>query len=446
MVKTQCLQAFGVFLLSVLLFSCSPSSTGIFSKKTPHERYAQGLATAGLTNTALGRSWLEAAEKSLRSPLDVKLPYQEAGYFAAEKPAAGGIRFQVTRGEKLTIALEKNPSSGFSIYLDLWQAAESEGGRSKLLIAADSAADTLQYTVKENAMLTLRLQPELLQSGDYNLRISTGPSLAFPIPSRIKSSVASLWGVDRDGGARRHEGIDIFAPFRSPAIAAGNGIVSRVNENNLGGKVVFLRLEESNVTLYYAHLDSQIARPGQMVQTGDTLGLTGNTGNARSTPSHLHFGIYTSGGAIDPYPFVNQTRKLPAKITASTSLLNKQARTTRKLNGLLTSIGGKTTATLPLEVNSVVTITAATENWYKVTLPDGSAGFISNKDLTLADRPLRKQLLKAGQPLLDRSDSTAARKLVLSEGSQVSVLGRFNDYYLVETSAQERGWLPANVL
>lgn len=442
--KIQWSPAFCVFLFSIYFISCSPSSTGIFSKKTPHERYAQGLANAGLSTSAMGRTWLQAAEQSLASPLDVRLPYQETGYFAVEKPRATALRFQVTRGEKLTIALKKTPVQSFSIYMDLWQPVD--GGRPRLLIAADSASDTLEYTVKETAMLILRIQPELLQPGDYTLRITTAASLAFPIPANVKSNVASLWGVDRDAGARRHEGIDIFAPFRSPAIAAGNGTVTRVNENNLGGKVVFLRLDESNVTLYYAHLDSQIARPGQSVKTGDLLGLTGNTGNARSTPSHLHFGIYTSGGAIDPYPFVNKTERLPAKVTASTDLLNKQARTLRKLSGLPTSVGGKTITSVPLEINSIVQVIAASENWYQVALPDGTLGFLSSKDLVSTERPIRKVSLRTSQALFDRSETSAATKALLPQGSEVSVLGRFRDFLLVETAGIGKGWIPAGML
>jgi murein DD-endopeptidase MepM/ murein hydrolase activator NlpD len=30
-------------------------------------------------------------------------------------------------------------------------------------------------------------------------------------------------------------------------------------------------------------------------QTGDVLGYVGNTGNARGTPLHLHYGIYCDG-------------------------------------------------------------------------------------------------------------------------------------------------------
>ena len=55
---------------------------------------------------------------------------------------------------------------------------------------------------------------------------------------------------------------------------------------------------------YYAHLDDWA--PGlhvwQRVHSGATLGTVGNTGNARTTPPHLHYGIYSEAGALNPHP------------------------------------------------------------------------------------------------------------------------------------------------
>jgi murein DD-endopeptidase MepM/ murein hydrolase activator NlpD len=47
------------------------------------------------------------------------------------------------------------------------------------------------------------------------------------------------------------------------------------------------------------------------VQAGTVLGYVGTTGNARGTPPHLHYGIYTARGAISPYPLL--TRTVPPK-------------------------------------------------------------------------------------------------------------------------------------
>jgi murein DD-endopeptidase MepM/ murein hydrolase activator NlpD len=48
-------------------------------------------------------------------------------------------------------------------------------------------------------------------------------------------------------------------------------------------------------------------RPGQVVEPGTLLGWSGNTGNARTTAPHLHFGISLYGptkGEISPYPYL----------------------------------------------------------------------------------------------------------------------------------------------
>jgi murein DD-endopeptidase MepM/ murein hydrolase activator NlpD len=45
-------------------------------------------------------------------------------------------------------------------------------------------------------------------------------------------------------------------------------------------------------------------KAGERVQVGTVLGHIGNTGNARTTPPHLHYGVYAYAGAINPYPLL----------------------------------------------------------------------------------------------------------------------------------------------
>lgn len=40
------------------------------------------------------------------------------------------------------------------------------------------------------------------------------------------------------------------------------------------------------------------------IEAGRVLGYVGDTGNAKGTPPHLHYGIYETGGAINPYPLL----------------------------------------------------------------------------------------------------------------------------------------------
>jgi murein DD-endopeptidase MepM/ murein hydrolase activator NlpD len=44
------------------------------------------------------------------------------------------------------------------------------------------------------------------------------------------------------------------------------------------------------------------------------LGYVGSTGNADGTPPHLHFGVYTATGAINPLPLLtDRPQENPAK-------------------------------------------------------------------------------------------------------------------------------------
>ena len=116
-------------------------------------------------------------------------------------------------------------------------------------------------------------------------------SLAFPV-SGSPAKIGSFWGDVRDGGKRSHEGLDIFARKGTPVVAVCSGIVTSVGTTSRGGKVVWLQSFGHPWSTYYAHLNEYTVHAGQVVKKGQILGTVGNTGNARTTPSHLHFGIY----------------------------------------------------------------------------------------------------------------------------------------------------------
>lgn len=129
-------------------------------------------------------------------------------------------------------------------------------------------------------------------------------SLLVPVRGVKPSRLADTWGAARSGG-RRHEGIDIFAPKNTPVLSATHGIVLRVGVNELGGNVIMV-MGPGGDRHYYAHLERHTDHEaGDWVKPGEVIGYVGNSGNARTTPSHLHYGIYRfRGGAINPYPLL----------------------------------------------------------------------------------------------------------------------------------------------
>ena len=125
----------------------------------------------------------------------------------------------------------------------------------------------------------------------------------MPVEGVRPSQLTNTWGARRSGG-RSHEGIDIFAPRGTPVLSATAGVVVRKGWNRLGGKTVS-SLGPAGWYHYYAHLDDWDApATGDWVEAGTVLGYVGDTGNAKGTPTHLHYGIYASGGARDPYPLL----------------------------------------------------------------------------------------------------------------------------------------------
>lgn len=444
---TSLSKSLAYFLIAFLSYSCTTTGpSGMFGKKSPHEIYGDKIKEAGLQETAMGKHWFRAAEQSLLYPLIINLPYSETGYFPADKPKAVGVRFQAKRGEKITVNLTKKPTTGFAVYLDLWEpSVTSNTTKPKLLASADTTSASLTYPIKKDGNYIVRIQPELLKGGEYTLSVISEPSLAFPIAPGVRSNIASFWGQGRDNGTRKHEGIDIFAPKRSPLVAAVNGVVTRVGEIGLGGKIIFLSPDNEDYSLYYAHLDEQLVQRGQRVKTGDTIGLVGNTGNAQHTMPHLHFGIYTNNGAVDPLPFVNRVTKIPQKITAPLQHIDKWVRNNKAAKLYLEPASNSNTG-FAIEPNTLLKVEAATGGWYKVVLPDGSKGYIGSANISPASVPVKKVSIKTAQPLFDEPDAVAARKTILLPGETVNIMAGYKDFYFVYREDKEEGWLPKGAL
>jgi murein DD-endopeptidase MepM/ murein hydrolase activator NlpD len=259
-------------------------------------------------------------------------------------------------GEQIIFELNKKSRSNFVIYADVYK---QDGTSASHLLSLDTLQSQFRFSAEASGIFILRLQPDLYRTGEYSLSISVGPSLAFPV-SGNKAKAGSFWGADRDGGRRSHEGVDIFAPKGTPVIAAADGYVTGVKDGGIGGKVVWLRPEGKNYSLYYAHLDQQSVTEGQNVKRGDVVGTVGNTGNARTTPSHLHFGIYTYSGAVDPWPFVNQAIKEAPAVAV------------KSINGYLKLVKNfQTPDGSVLKANSTLVPLAVTSKGYIAEMQDG---------------------------------------------------------------------------
>jgi murein DD-endopeptidase MepM/ murein hydrolase activator NlpD len=402
------------------------------------------LRQAGLDQTALGRGWLAAAQSALRTTLRVTLPYREIGYFAPHETAAVAYRFDARRGQRLRIDVELESSAPGRLFLDLFR--QDPGSDSAEHVAsAPAVAGRLEYEALHDGAYLLRLQPELLRGGRYTLTQHARGALRFPVLGKDGRAVGSRFGSERDGGQREHHGIDILAPRGTPVLSAGDGVVTRVAVTDIGGRVVWVWDPARELALYYAHLDTQDVSAGARVRAGDTLGTVGNTGNARTTVPHLHFGIYDRrDGPIDPMPFVHEPPAAPAPLVADPDAVGTWRRVEGPAVKLSTSPVDRATIAAELPQSTVIRVQAATASWYRVRLPDDRAGFVPAALTRAVNRPLRNEHRAIPSPIRDRPASTAATLGYVDPDRPVPVLGRFNDYLLVQVPTGRIGWLASS--
>lgn len=135
-------------------------------------------------------------------------------------------------------------------------------------------------------------------------RMPAASALPVPVDGVEVGGVADTFGAPR-GSDRQHAGVDIFAARGTPVRSATLGIVASVRDAGLGGRQVWV-VGPGRERYYYAHLEDWFPGlgSGDVVQAGDEIGSVGDSGNARGTPPHLHFGIYGQDGPRNPLPLL----------------------------------------------------------------------------------------------------------------------------------------------
>ncbi|WP_327256172.1 M23 family metallopeptidase [Streptomyces sp. NBC_01244] len=121
--------------------------------------------------------------------------------------------------------------------------------------------------------------------------VSGGPSTAY-------KTAGSMWS------SGYHTGVDFTASTGTTVKAVGAGTVVSAGWGGSYGNEVVIRHDDGNYS-QYAHLSQLSVSTGQSVTAGQTLGLSGATGNV--TGPHLHFEIRTGpsyGSDIDPLAYL----------------------------------------------------------------------------------------------------------------------------------------------
>ncbi len=356
-----------IFLLFILMtfLACDglkESMSKVFetSARTKYERQFSGP-------DSLMTQWKKEYALAGANSLEVADGYSFTAFSDSIDLYAFGYSLPLNQGDELRITLSgHHPDTKF--FIDVYSVDSSAETPESVLLKNGLFAKVIERT----GVYRVVIQPEIMHQGDFTVSIYTQPSLGFPVAGKGNKDAQSFWGAARDSGARRHEGVDIFAPRGTPVVAVTDGYITRTGNSGLGGKQVWQRDAMFGFSYYYAHLDSIIATDGRQMKAGDTLGLVGSTGNAEGGAPHLHFGIYGSGGAVDPYPFIRK-RAVPSKSEAARPRGNSLEGGTNIRLGPGTEYGiAKTTSE-----SSAVQVLAGNGKWYHIRLKDRSEGFIT---------------------------------------------------------------------
>lgn len=359
----------------LLLIGCSQfkKASDLISKQTTaREKYQREFKISN----ELFALWKQQAELSFKDSLKIEAPYVEKGFFHPRSFRVYSYDLNLNSGEMLEVKV-LDSLGNYPVFIDLFRRKNDSSAVFNIVEGSEYGEKDLLIEIRESGKYKIRIQPAIEANSPFTFEIKTSPVYNFPVAGMTNTSIQSLWGARRDGGRRSHEGIDIFAKRGTPVVAATKGRVSSTGEKGLGGKQVWVRDIKRGQSLYYAHLDSIAARTGSSVSPGDTLGFVGNTGNARTTPPHLHFGIYRGyGGAIDPlyYIFQNkaeltQEQEKPPKILSlvitgkTANLRNKPSTTDSEI--ISTAVAGDT-----------LHFMGSTNDWYHVRTFMDNAAFI----------------------------------------------------------------------
>jgi len=428
----------GKFLVAIIGFvfaACNTIQTITnVVPKSPHESYTKKLEKSDLAFTAMGKSWLAAADPAKHDSIRITLPFQETGYLSSSEPKARFYRFDVKDGQVLTLTSLVKSQEDVSLFIDVFVLQDDKW---KPLNHADSSLTLTQEFIESGSCL-VRLQPELLVNTYYSITLSVTPVLLNPVKGANNRSIGSFYGDPRDGGKRKHEGIDIFAKKGTPVIAPTAGIVTRVSTGGLGGKIIWMNDLKRGHSYYFAHLDSQFVRSGKRVSQGDVLGTVGNTGNAKYTPSHLHFGVYQRSSK-DPIAYIRTMEKLVNELAPDTLFQAVVFRVRSNTATLYAGPSAKSEIRAKLNKQSYIKVIAQSKDWYRVQTATDREGFIEKKNVQPAETG--KQLDISKDTWLLTSANLNATPIKFLPAQRVQRLAVYRDFEFVRTKDGLTGWV-----
>ncbi|MGB6867800.1 MAG: M23 family metallopeptidase, partial [Candidatus Aminicenantaceae bacterium] len=237
-----------------------------------HDAYLHSLDQAGLAETALGGNWIEASKKALNAPITISTPFEEVFYVDPAEAFAVGYRFDVIRGQRIEVDVDVQGLQTGQLFIDLYRVRGISSDEWVRVASAGTQENRLEFEPRQDNQYVLRLQSELLREGQCRVTIKNVAALEFPVAGYDSRAIGSGFGAPRDGGRRRHHGVDVFARRHTPVVAACRAYVVYVGDDLTGGRVIWLKDSTRSLHIYYAHLQKQDVKRHTWVEPGQVIG------------------------------------------------------------------------------------------------------------------------------------------------------------------------------
>jgi murein DD-endopeptidase MepM/ murein hydrolase activator NlpD len=180
-------------------------------------------------------------------------------------------------------------------------SAERRYDRIRAMLGADIVPDPVQLTATLPIAPALRARPAGTPAA-YETGLSQPSHWPLEEPGYVTRGQAPD-GPSPNTGGEAHPGVDIAVPIGTPVRASGGGTVLQAGVDSEYG--IFVLLDHpGGIQSMYGHLSRTAVAPGQAVDAGEVIGLSGSTG--RSSAPHLHFEIRQDGKPIDPRTMVKE--------------------------------------------------------------------------------------------------------------------------------------------
>jgi hypothetical protein len=272
----------------------------------------------------------------------------------------------------------------------------------------------------------------VLAAGANASQAKSVPRLVFPVIGAVTYS--DDFGAPRAGGS--HQGNDILADRKAPAVAVEPGKVKFWTTSANAGCMLYL-YGDSGTTYLYIHLNNDLTsrndnrgscvagtsyavglKDGARVAAGQLIGYVGDSGDANGIHPHLHFEVHPNdGSAVDPYAYLRKAQPLMfyAKTNATVSL---------SLTGTIVSAFAGTLALKTSEIQVDTAKPVVVSRRILLSLPDATPVSLDMPSLTLGLDALLTGLKAVARTLpvratlpVQRGDAsmlTAARILLTS--------------------------------